>query len=85
MLALNTPATPMTKEELERFAGRSITFTVAGVPFLGAVHYTASEDSFRIVYPAVEDGRAKNENLQLNEELIERIRFDEGQNLLVMH
>jgi len=74
----------MTKDQLKPFNGRSIRFTIASLPFVGAVHYDSWRDSFRIIYPIVEEGRTRNENCPLNSVLIERITFDEQQNILTM-
>jgi len=75
---------PMTKEELGRFNGRPIKFNVSGVSFLGSIHHTAMDDSFRVIYPVVEEGKARNENLPLTDCLIERIVFIEEENLLMI-
>jgi hypothetical protein len=74
----------MTKEQLGHFNGRSIRFTVGGLQFEGAVHYDSWRDAFRIIYPVVEAGRARNENLPLNGALIERIQFSETENALTL-
>jgi len=72
----------MTKEQLGQFNGRSIRFTLGGLSFQGAVHYDSWRDAFRIIYPVVNDGRARNEDLPLNGALIERISFDARENVL---
>ena len=72
----------MTKAQLGQFNGRSIRFTLGGLSFQGAVHYDAWRDAFRIIYPVVNDGRARNEDLPLNGALIERISFDSQENVL---
>jgi hypothetical protein len=74
----------MTKEQLGQFNGRSIRFTVGGLQFQGAVHYDSWKDTFRIIYPVVEGGRARNENLPLNGALIERINFNDEENTLTL-
>jgi hypothetical protein len=74
----------MTKEHLGHFNGRSIRFTLGGLTFQGAVHYDSWRDAFRIIYPVVEDGRARNEDLPLTSALIERINFNPHENLLVL-
>jgi hypothetical protein len=74
----------MTKEQLGQFNGRSIRFTVGGAQFQGALHYDSWRDAFRIIYSVVEEGRAQNDNLPLNSALIERIRFDDKENVLTL-
>jgi hypothetical protein len=75
---------PMSKDQLRLFNGRSIKFEISGVAFLGAVHYTAWSGSFRIIYPVIEEGKTRNQDFRLNSALIERITFDEEQNLLTL-
>ena len=75
---------PMSKDQLRLFNGRSIQFEIGGVEFLGALHYTAWSDSFRIIYPVVEEGKTRNEDFPLNAALIERITFDEANNILTL-
>jgi hypothetical protein len=74
----------MTKEQLGQFNGRSIRFTVGGLSFQGAVHYDSWRDAFRIIYPVVEEGRCKNKDFPLSDVLIERISFDQQQNVLTL-
>jgi len=75
---------PMTKEQLGQFNGRSIRFSLGGLTFQGAIHYDSWRDAFRIIYPVIEDGRSRNEDLPLNGALIERISFSPKDNLLVL-
>jgi len=74
----------MTKEQLGQFNGRSIKFTIGGLSFLGALQHDSWRGAFKIIYPIVEDGRARNDDCPLNDPLIERITFDEQQNMLMM-
>ena len=74
----------MTKEQLGQFNGRSIKFTIGGLSFLGAVHYDAWRDAFRIIYSVIEEGKARNEDCPLNTVQIERIAFDEQANILTL-
>ncbi len=74
----------MTKEQLGHFNGRTIRFSLGGLTFQGAIHHDSWRDSFRIIYAVVEDGRARNEDLQLSAALIERISFSTEENLLVL-
>jgi len=75
----------MTKKQLGQFNGRSIRFSLGGLTFQGAVHYDSWRDAFRIIYPVVEDGRSRNEDLPLSAALIERISFSSQENLLVLN
>ncbi len=75
---------PMTKEQLGQFNGRSIRFTVGGLEFQGALHYDSWKESFRIIYSVIEKGKARNLDLPLNGALIERIHFDEAGNVLTL-
>ena len=74
----------MTKEQLGHFNGRSIKFSLGGLHFRGAIHFDEWRDSFRIIYPVIEEGRQRNEDFPLNGSLIERIQFDEQENMLTL-
>jgi hypothetical protein len=74
----------MIKEQLGHFNGGSIRFSVGGLRFEGAVHDDSWRDAFRIIYPIVESGRVRNDNLPLNGALIEHIQFSETKNALTL-
>jgi hypothetical protein len=74
----------MTKDQLGQFNGRSIKFTIGGLSFLGTVQHDSWRDAFKIIYSVVEEGKARNEGFPLHAALIERITFDEHENVLTM-
>ena len=74
----------MNVEQLEKFNGRSIRFSIGGLSLQGAVHFNEGHGKFKIIYTVVSEGRAHNEDCPLNAALIARIHFDEEINMLTM-
>ena len=74
---------PMTKEQLGQFNGRSSNSRRGHfVPGRGSLRLL--EGCVRVVYPVVEEGRARDEDFQLPSALIERINFDAQENVLTL-
>jgi hypothetical protein len=74
----------MTKDKLAQFNSRQIKFTIGGVRFLGILAFDRDRSAFSILYSDLDSGRDRNRVLDLSDILIERITFDDRQEILTL-